>query len=914
MAHGLWLLCLVLSTALFTERPVNGKRIHINPSIKPGTPLVSLADKERTNYTLGFSRKANILHEFIVIHQLTGIVTLHRQITCGIFQNKVFVVTVQSISVKPPKLYFWEPILVILHNRRACLDARKAKLNSNNAGHMQVSAFKTDSKSLFNKSGWVFLNRGRLKDSSGPKNYPPNHFYQLDSKANLGKNHNEDKRGVHQVYSMSGINGYQNRQVKNDYLTRIKRNARNTAPKFKNVFESVSVLENVNISTVVFTASASNSDSYLVGKLVYAMKPTGNTRSGDFFVINSGSGEVRTRALLDRETMSEHQFRVTATVKRSQPLQASMDLTIKIQDVNDHAPVFDKKVYRENISEFEDSGSTVLAVRAYDSDLGLNRDIRYSIVYHSGKSRVFVIGDTSGIIKVDDDLDREKVPSYHLKIKAEDRGTPPLSSTVDVFINLIDENDCIPQFNQSLYTFFVEENSSRGTIVGTTYATDCDIGLNKKIRYSITSGNEDQTFQIVMNSGVIHVHGSLDYETNSWYMLQVTAEDSGDDPEYSEVSVRIDVTDVNDCPPEFSKRNYQFSVSESADLNDLVGTVHATDRDSGENAEVEYFLKNKKLPFMIGLTSGEIKTNAKLDRETVPNYLLEVIAQDKGKKPLKNSVNVHVTISDINDSPPMFEKTQYNATIDEKYRSRRPFLTVVAKDKDTIGQIKYSILEEPYNCFAINSFGGVSKLRSCKLNYKTKKVYYFKVEASDGQQNSSVQVIVRIQDSNDNAPVFTKSRYTGQIYENDTSGATIVKVTATDDDFGKNAEITYSILGGSTIFKISADTGDITNLVELDRELTSKYKLRVVATDNGKRRKSGRTRVDITVKDINDNAPKFDKSLYTVELFENVPVGKLVKQIKATDADEGVNKQISYSLEAKGKEIIVPSIKVVVVH
>ncbi|XP_028397978.1 cadherin EGF LAG seven-pass G-type receptor 2-like [Dendronephthya gigantea] len=896
MAHGLWLLCLVLWAALFTERPAHGKRIHIHPSVKPGTQLVSLADKERTNYRLSFSRKANILREFIAINQLTGIVTLHRQITCGIFHNKVFVVTVQSISVNPPKLYFWEPILVTLHNRRGCLDVQKAKMNSNNAGHMQISAFKTDVVSRFNKSSGNFL-RSRLKDSLGPKNYFSDHLYQLDRRTNFGTSH-KDKRDASQVYLLSGINGYQNRQGKTDYLTRIKRNARNTAPKFKNPFESVSILENVNVSTLVYTASVSN--SYLVGKLVYTMKPTGNIRSGDFFVINAGTGEIRTKASLDRESMSEHQFRVTATVKRSQTLQASMDLTIKILDVNDHAPVFDKKVYRENISELEDSGSTVLVVRAYDLDSGLNKDVRYSIVYHSGKNRVFVIGVTSGIIKVDDDLDREKVPSYHLKIKAEDLGTPRQSSTVDVFINLIDENDCIPKFNETLYTFSVKENSARGTFVGTTNATDCDIGLNKKIKYSITSGNEDQAFQIVMSSGVIRVHGSLDYETNSLYMLQVMAEDSGDSPEYSEVWVNIDVTDVNDCPPEFTKSNYHFSVSESVGLNHLVETVHATDCDSGKNAEVEYFLKNKKLPFKIGLTSGEIKTTAKLDRETVPSYQFEVIAQDKGEKPLKKPVNVYITISDINDSPPKFEKDRYNASIDEKYRSRRPFLTVVAKDKDTIGQIKYSLLEEPDNCFAINSFGGITKRRTCQLNYRIKRVYYFKVEASDGKQSSSAQVIVRIQDSNDNAPVFTKSRYTGEIYENETSGTNIAKVTATDDDFGKNAEITYSILGGSTIFKINPGNGVITNLVMLDREHTSKYKLKVVATDNGKRSKSGRTRVDITVKDINDNPPKFDQSLYMVEVFENVPVGKLVKQIQATDADEGVNKQISYSLEAKG--------------
>ena len=903
MAHCLWLLLLTLSNVLLTQKLVNRKRIRISPSTRTGTQLLSLTDAERTNYTFIFSRNAGILQEFLVINQVTGIVTLHREIKCDIFREKIFVVTVRSTSVGLPRVHFWTPIVVTLHNRHACLVVRKTKLNSNNTRHERISAYEKHDLSPFNKSSGVFTNRSRLNDRLGYKNDISNHLYKFNIRTKSGGMHlrNRLKRDV---YKISGINGYQNRQVETGYLIRVKRNTRNNAPKFANPSEKVAVREDVNISTLVYTASASDTDSYLAGTLVYGMKPMGNIRSQDFFQIDPSTGKIKTKALLDRETMAQHHFQVTATDKGTPPLQASMVLTIKVSDVNDHAPVFDKKVYRENISESEDSGSTVLAVRAYDSDEGRNSDIKYSIVNHSGKNRVFIIGETSGIIRVDDDLDREKVPSYHLVVKAEDQGKPALSSTVDVFIDLTDENDCIPEFNQSIYDFFVAENSLRGTVVGRTNATDCDIGLNKKIRYSITSGNEDQAFQIVMNSGVIRVQGSLDFEQNSLYILQVIAEDSGEVPEYKEVWVQIEVTDVNDSPPEFLKNEYRFSVAENKGADFVVGTVIATDRDSDDNAKIEYFLRNKNVPFRIGLSSGKLKTTGKLDRETVPTYQLEVIAQDKGKPPLKNSVTVYIDVDDINDSPPLFEKTMYNATIDEKYRSRRPFLTVVAKDKDTIGQIQYSIKDEPYNCFAINSFGGVTKLRSCTLDYKKKKVYYFKVQASDGLQSSSVQVVVHIQDSNDNSPDFTKSRYTGQIYENDTAGTTVTKVTATDDDFGKNAEITYSIVGGSTVFKINPKTGVITNLVKLDRELTPKYKLKVLATDNGKQRKSGRTRVDIRVKDINDNVPRFEKSLYRVELDENVRVGKLVIQIKATDEDEGVNKQISYSLEKKGKEVM----------
>ena len=899
MPHTLWLLCLTLSTVLFAEKLVNGKRIRISPSTRVGSQLVSFTDAERTNYTLVFSRSAQVLEKFLVIDQMTGIVTLNRKINCDIFHNKIFVVILRSTSVQLPRVLFYTPILVTLHNRHACLIDRTDKLNSYNAiKHKQISADKKHEFMFFNKSSVVLTKRREVGDQLRLKNDISNRVYKFNIRTKSGSNYfsNRLKRDV------SDVIGYQKIQPETAYSVRIKRNTMNNAPTFSKPSDQVKVREDVNVSTLVYTASATDTDRFLAGKLVYSMKPMGNILSQDFFNIDPGTGKIRTTALLDRETMAQHQFLVKATDNGRPPLQATMILTIVVLDVNDHAPAFDKKVYRENISELKDIGSTVLAVRAYDSDDGGNNKIRYSIVSHSGTGAVFTIDKVSGIIQVRDELDREKVSSYHLVVQAEDQGKPPLSSTVDVYINLLDENDCSPVFNQSIYSFFVAENSIRGTFVGRTNATDCDIGLNSKIRYTISSGDDGQ-FKIGTNSGIIRVKGSLDYETISQYTLNVLAEDYGEDSEFNNAWVDIEVTDVNDSPPEFSRDEYRFRIVEDKGKDSLVGTVWATDRDSNENAEIEYFLRSKNVPFTIGLTSGEIKTAGKLDRETVPKYQLEVVAQDKGTPPLKKSVSVYVDVEDVNDSPPLFEKMTYNATINENHKSRRPFLTVAAKDKDTIGQIKYSIKEEPYNCFAINSFGGITIQRSCSFDYKMKNTYYFKVEASDGQQSSTVQVVVHIQDANDNSPEFTESRYTGQIYENDTAGTTVAQVKATDDDFGKNAEITYSIRGGSNVFKIDPHTGVITNLVKLDRELTPKYRLIVMATDNGEQKQCGQTRVDITVKDINDNVPRFEKSLYQVEIDENVHVGNLVKQIKATDEDEGPNKQISYSLEKKGKNL-----------
>ena len=903
MASRITQLWLALLAVLFTGRIVVGIRIYINSSSSPGGVLLSLGRRGRRNYTLVSLPRDRIIRELLNIDPNTGIISLTRRLQCGLPYNKLSVVAVCSISVGVPAVHFWTPVVVSLRNVR-CFE-RGANLVSNTRSSLGTADVHENSRMVwkrrpkgFSRSGRDFL--GRLYQ----KGVMSSSVAELSKVLRFCR---ESHRESFQTFQRRLESGF---KLLEGGRLRVRRSSgRNNPPKFAKQIDTVSVQEDVKIGTMVIRVSASDPDPHSRGKLSYAMTPLGNINSKDFFQINSSTGQVRTSKELDRETIAEHQFRVTATDGGKTPLQGAMSLNIKVLDVNDHSPVFDKKIYRENISESVAIGWTVLAVRAHDSDMGLNKDIRYSIVNNLGENHVFTIGHVSGIVKVDEELDREQVASYKLVVKAEDQGNPPMSSTTQVFITLLDENDCSPVFNESTYDFRVEENSQRDTFVGALYATDCDVGLNKRIKYSITSGNDDQAFHMETNSGIIRVKGLLDFEKNSIYSLQVTAEDFGAPPEDSEVWVMISITDINDNPPEFLKNEYHFRVREDVDVGYNIGTVEAEDRDSEQNGDIQYFLKDRKVPFEIELGTGRLKTKEKLDRETVPNYRLEIIAEDKGKRPLRNAVTVFVTIEDVNDSPPYFILQRYNATIPEDYPRLRTFLTIIAKDQDEGGTIRYSVKNVPDNCFTINPFsGGLMRSKTCRLSYKRKREYHFKVEASDRKQMSSVDVVVTISDSNDHAPKFIQSAFSGKIYENQPTGTTVLQVNATDEDAGENARVSYSIKGGSKVFKIDPKTGIITSLVPLDRETTSTYRFRVIATDHGKRKKSGRAKVKINVEDVNDNSPKFYESNYDVSVEENVHVGTFIFQMKATDDDSGVNKQISYSFGKNGKKDKVQSL------
>lgn len=158
-------------------------------------------------------------------------------------------------------------------------------------------------------------------------------------------------------------------------------------------------------------------------------------------------------------------------------------------------------------------------------------------------------------------------------------------------------------------------------------------------------------------------------------------------------------------------------------------------------------------------------------------------------------------------------------------------------------------------------------------------------------------LLVTVTDVNDHAPEFIAgSCYPLAVPENNNKSV-IHTVRATDADFGKNAEITYSITSGNFENKFSVDavTGELV-ANSLDRELRPRYHLTITAMDGGNPVMKNSCNITVLVEDQNDNDPKFDLSKYSATIPEDIPVDTSVLQVHASDADIGVNSKLIYSI------------------
>ncbi|XP_060233389.1 protocadherin alpha-7 isoform X6 [Meriones unguiculatus] len=165
-------------------------------------------------------------------------------------------------------------------------------------------------------------------------------------------------------------------------------------------------------------------------------------------------------------------------------------------------------------------------------------------------------------------------------------------------------------------------------------------------------------------------------------------------------------------------------------------------------------------------------------------------------------------------------------------------------------------------------------------------------------------VEVEVRDINDNPPVFPATQKTLFIPESRLLDSRFPLEGASDADVGSNAQLTYT-LSANEHFSLDVPPNHeqvkplgLVLRKPLDREEAAEMRLLLTATDGGKPELSGTVQLLITVLDANDNAPVFDRSLYTVKVPENVPNGTLVIKVNASDLDEGVNGDVTYSFSS----------------
>lgn len=678
----------------------------------------------------------------------------------------------------------------------------------------------------------------------------------------------------------------------------------NASPQFQLPNYQVSVPENEPAGTRVITLKATDPDDGEAGRLEYSMEAYFYSKSNDFFEIDSQTGSIATVQALDREVKDTHVFKVTVTDNGSPKRSANAILTVTVSDTNDHSPVFEQTEYRVSIRENVEVGFEVITIRAIDGDAPSNANMVYTIVNGDGVNSVFEIDSRNGLVRIRERPDRETRAQYQLIVEANDQGKDPgpRSATATVNISVEDENDNYPQFSEKRYVVQIPENVAVNTQVIQVKATDKDKGNNAKVHYSIISGNVKGQFYIHSPTGAIDVINPLDYEMIREYNLRIKAQDGGRPPLINGTGmVVVQVVDVNDNAPMFVSTPFQATVLENVAIGYSVIHIQAIDGDSGENARLEYRLTDTTpgFPFTINNSTGWITVSEELDRETTDFYTFGVEARDHGIPMMSSSASISITVLDVNDNVPTFTEKVYSLKINEDAVVGTSVLTMTAVDRDVNSVVAYQISSgNTRNRFSITSqsAGGLITL-ALPLDYKQERQYVLTVTASDGTRYDTAQVFINVTDANTHRPVFQSANYQVMFSEEKPVGSTVVVISATDEDTGENARITYEMEDNVPQFKIDPDTGAITTQMEIDYEDQVSYTLAIIARDNGIPQKSDTTYVEIIILDANDNAPQFLRDRYQGTVFEDAPVLTSVLQISASDRDSGMNGRLIYTFQ-----------------
>lgn len=314
----------------------------------------------------------------------------------------------------------------------------------------------------------------------------------------------------------------------------------------------------------------------------------------------SAHGEIYTKVGLDREKKSKYVFTVKIEEKHPTTKISVSEVIVDVLDENDQIPTF-PQAYTGTIRENSRPGTVVQImpiIKAVDSDVGNNSVIEYSL---SGDgSDLFTILKSGSVVFTPLDpktvLDREAKSHYKFKVAAQDMGG--LSSTTDLVVSVEDENDNAPVFQHGPLYVLLPEIAKPGSKVVEVRATDIDEGLNAKVQYYITGGNNGD-IRIDRTTGEIFVVGTL--KPGSVYFMNVSAVDGAGLS--AKTTVNVTIIDVNNHKPTFDAAHYAFSVMESNYTNDKIklGVLRARDEDIGKNGLVEYAVSTNTAAGMFGL-------------------------------------------------------------------------------------------------------------------------------------------------------------------------------------------------------------------------------------------------------------------------------------------------------------------------
>ncbi|XP_059554580.1 protocadherin alpha-3-like [Myotis daubentonii] len=438
------------------------------------------------------------------------------------------------------------------------------------------------------------------------------------------------------------------------------------APAFERSVYKVRLSENAPNGTLAVIVNASDLDEGVNKDIVYSFNTDTSADTLSKFHLDPVNGYISVKGNLDFEDTKLYEIQVEATDKGTPPMADHCTVLVEILDTNDNVPELVIKSLSLPVLEDAPLGTIIALISVSDLDSGINGQITCTLSPHVPFKLVSTFKNYYSLV-LDSALDREKLSHYELVVTARDGGSPSLSSTASLSVEVADVNDNAPLFAQPEYTVFVKENNPPGRHIFTVSARDSDAQENALVSYSLVERRVGERalssyVSVHAESGQVYALQPLDHEELELLQFQVSARDAGEPPLGSNVTLQVFVLDENDnapalLPPAPGGPGGAGSelVSRSVGAGQVVAKVRAVDADSGYNAWLCYELLpaagGARSPFRVGLYTGEVSTTRALDEADSPRQRLLVLVKDHGEPALVATATVLLSLVESSQAP-----------------------------------------------------------------------------------------------------------------------------------------------------------------------------------------------------------------------------------------------------------------------
>ncbi|CAI9733569.1 protocadherin beta-18 isoform X1 [Octopus vulgaris] len=603
----------------------------------------------------------------------------------------------------------------------------------------------------------------------------------------------------------------------------------------------------------------------------------GRLTTSQLFNVTQG-GKLFTTQRLDAESLCTYNsdcFRIIkVVVHRMKTFMKILKIKVIIEDINDHKPQFPSEMIDLMFSETDGKGTTKSIPNAIDKDVGAQNS---QIIYRLEKTidlpfSLSVSKRLDGTAKLDlvlvGKLDRESKDLYNVAIIATDEGFHPMLSKLNVQITIMDANDNLPSFTQSIYNISIRKIHKNDKPIVTLSATDQDSGKNGQITYHFSSKTYDiakNHFRLNSTTGEVTLHEKFHFDDKSSYKIFVEATDKGSPALSSLAILQLNIINQENNPPlidvDFILRSSEneTTVAEDADAGSFIAYVIVTDDDFDNNGKVTCKLQHEKFK-LVKLQENEYKiiVQKRVDREVKEKHAVTITCEDKGIPPLRTHKNMVIAVLDVNDVKPQFTKKIFNFLTYENEKPNFPIGFINASDPDLGdgGRLTYSLIpgKTKYNLpFHITDYGFISTSKT--LDREQQNTYEFLVFVKDNgipSLNNTANVIVKVLDENDNAPYFTfpsVNPFRLDVHYHPQSKNDITVLRASDRDSKKNAFLKYEILSGNNkqLFAVNPYTGVLTFSRTVYQNDAGSYELEFAVKDSGTPVLSATTSVSLTL-------------------------------------------------------------------